>query len=65
MTDIENIILWAISKWNKSVYCNQWWGGNGCQGFYIKQMMWGREQDSGETEREKECERQSIGGNEG
>ncbi len=52
--------------WIESVYCDQWWGpGNGCQGFYIKQMIWGREQDSGETEREKECERQSIGGNEG
>jgi len=33
--------------------------------FYIKQMMRGREQDSGETERENVCERQSIAGNEG
>jgi hypothetical protein len=32
--------------------------------FISKQLMWGREQDSGETERERECEIQSIAGNE-
>ncbi len=49
--------------WFESVYWDQRWSGNGQQGFYIKQLVWGKEQDSGETERERECERQSIAGN--
>jgi hypothetical protein len=28
--------------------------------FYIKQKMRGREQDNGETERERVCERQNV-----
>ncbi len=34
-------------------------------GFYIKQSEWGREQDSGETERETVCERQCVTESEG
>ena len=57
--------LSETTMWIKTVYCNQWWAESGCQGFYIKQSERGREQDSGETEREKECDRQSVAGNEG
>ncbi len=57
--------LSETTMWIKSVFCNQWWGGNGCQGIYIKQLRQGKEQDSGETERERECERQTVAGREG
>ncbi len=32
------------------------------EGFFIKQKLGEREQDSGETKRERVCERQSIAG---
>ena len=38
--------------------------GNARQGFYIKTYYAGREQDSGETERERECKILYIAGNE-
>jgi hypothetical protein len=49
--------------WIKIVYCNQWLAESGCQGFYIKKYERGREQYSGDTERE--YERQSIAESEG
>jgi hypothetical protein len=59
--EIKYIIFsyrWYLWNENKRVSQNlyyNWLAENGCQGFYIKWKEGGREQDSWETEREREC----------
>ncbi len=52
--------LWNENStlWNSFI---NWYSSNCRTAFYIKQKWWGREQDSGETERESVCEMQHVG----
>ncbi len=42
--------------WIETVHCNQWWGGNGCQGFFYQMEDEGKRARQ-RQDRERVCER--------